>query len=103
MSRSLWRRRVPPRVAVAVAGLIALSGLVGGGVVLHRMNGPTPPREKRPAIGVDVLPEGSYPTGPLAAGTPCPPFEAAGWINGPPPRPGRGAARLIVLDLWADW
>jgi hypothetical protein len=48
------------------------------------------------------LPSSSFPKGPLVAGTKAPSLEARGWLNGPPPIPGKGP-RAIVVDLWAHW
>ncbi len=94
---ALSRLRVPPRAALAGAGL----GLAVGCVVLF---GPVlwPVRRGEPSAG-------PRPDGPpglaakaLAPGAAAPPLEAAGWLNGPPPHPG-GGPRLIVLDIWAHW
>jgi hypothetical protein len=55
------------------------------------------------APGRDPLPPGTYHAAPLAPGEAAPPFEATGWLNGPPPAPGEGGPRLVVVDLWSDW
>lgn len=39
----------------------------------------------------------------LPVGAAAPALEAEGWVNGPPAAPGTARARLIVLDIWADW
>jgi thiol-disulfide isomerase/thioredoxin len=39
----------------------------------------------------------------LAVGAVAPRIEAEGWVNGSPPKPGGREARLVVVDLWADW
>jgi hypothetical protein len=39
----------------------------------------------------------------LAVGQPMPPLAAGGWLGGPPPVPGRGGTRVIVIDFWAQW
>jgi len=68
------------------------------------------PAERPPAPVVNVtnkrssqLPPGSYPTEPLAAGTPAPLMQAAGWLNGDPQQPGEEGSPLIVLDIWSHW
>jgi hypothetical protein len=48
------------------------------------------------------FPPGEYPPGPLALGTKAPPFQAQGWINGPPSE-GTMPPRLTVVDIWALW
>jgi thiol-disulfide isomerase/thioredoxin len=67
---------------------------------------PGTPRSASPAVvtaRAARLPEGSYPVGPLAAGTPLPLMEAAGWIHGAPQQPGQSRPRLVVLDIWSHW
>lgn len=49
------------------------------------------------------LPDGSYPAGPLAAGTAVPLMEAGGWINGAPSPLDQAKPRLVVLDIWSHW
>jgi hypothetical protein len=88
----LPKRPLPATVALALVG-----GLIC--VLLVRWTPGMPPREIPPR----PLPPGSYPAGPLAAGEKAPPFEAAGWLNGPPPAPGSNGPRLIVADIWAHW
>jgi hypothetical protein len=97
---SLARLRVPPRAALALTG--AAVGL-GVGCVFLLDPALTPVHRGGPS-------EGPRPQGPpgsrakaLAPGSEAPPLKAAGWLNGPPPRPASGGPRLIVLDIWAHW
>jgi hypothetical protein len=53
--------------------------------------------------GESGLPQQDLPVRALAVGTKAPPIEAAGWLNGSPPRVGAGGPRLILVDLWAHW
>jgi hypothetical protein len=113
----LGRRSVPPWAAFLGAGAALAGGLgcvaVFDPAVLGLPRGRTEPardplpvgslRRGRPAPTRDPLPVGSYREGPLAVGEKVPLLEAAGWLNGPPPRPGTQGPRLIVLDVWAHW
>lgn len=96
MAAAIWRVRVPPRVAVL--GLVTAAGLAAGYHLLTHRPGDTG-EYPEPAH----LPPGSYPAGPLSAGTAAPDLRAAGWLNGPPPRPGAPGQRLMLLDIWASW
>ena len=91
--------QVPPRVAFCAATSLLLAGVTWAVLPPARPDGGAeaggPPGKQK------VLPAGSYPAAPLAVGTACPPYEAAGWINGPAPLPGAKGPRLIVLDIWA--
>jgi|SRR5262245_19687674 len=40
---------------------------------------------------------------PLAVGQRAPALNAGGWLNGPPPRPGPGGPRAIVVDFLGLW
>lgn len=41
--------------------------------------------------------------GGRAVGTPLPPLRAAGWLNGPAPKPGEFDGKVLVVDVWATW
>jgi thiol-disulfide isomerase/thioredoxin len=99
MHRSFWKNNIHPAVVFAIVG----AGVGAVFFVFLRPAGQTADPAPGPAVraGRAALPAGTYPEAPLSPGTPAPPLEAAGWVNGPPPRPG--AARLIVLDIWAGW
>jgi hypothetical protein len=97
MTFAIWRRRVPPFVVVAGLGLVTAAGLVAGYLLLTHRPEPGKDHVRGP------LPPGSYPVGPLPAGTVAPDLHAAGWINGSPPRPGTPGQRFILLDIWAHW
>ncbi|HUR54801.1 MAG TPA: TlpA disulfide reductase family protein [Gemmataceae bacterium] len=42
-------------------------------------------------------------TGALVVGDKLPPLQVAGWLNGPPPAPGSGGVKLLLVDVWAQW
>lgn len=95
MSRkAVWRRRVPPAVSVGVVGVLGLAAVVIALALLARpsviITKPTP-----------LLPPGSYPTAPVAAGEPAPPISAEGWVNRPPA--DAADRKLVVLDVWTGW
>lgn len=45
--------------------------------------------------------QGTKPASELGIGSVAPPIEAAGWINGPPPKSLEG--HVVVLEAWATW
>jgi hypothetical protein len=99
---ALGRRNIPSWAAFLVVG----TALVGGFSCVARFDPDAlglPRSRPEPAPVREVLPEHSYPEGPLAAGENVPSWEAAGWLNGLPPEPGTPGIRLIVLDVWAHW
>ena len=95
---------VPPRVTNGTLAIFLLLGLAYLSFVAF-----APPRKTATSeslvipIGDERPALGSYPIGPLVAGDELPPLEAAGWLNGPPPVPGKPGPRLILVDLWAHW
>lgn len=101
MSRRIARRQVPTWVAATVLVLVATAVLTGRYLALTQAPPDAAPKTAPPDDV--VLPPGSYPQTPLAAGEPFPPFEAGGWVNGEPKQPGDGSAELTVVDVWADW
>lgn len=73
---------------------------------LRRSAAPADPASQNPSTPhspAERLPDGSYPAGPLAAGTPLPPLQAAGWLHGEPQSTGKPLPRLVVLDIWSHW
>ena len=98
MSRSVWRRAVPPRLCVLAVVFASAAGVAAAYLVTGPVSAP-PSAPRLPPPPDAVLPPDSYPPEPLAPGAACPPLDAAGWLNGPPRRP----AAVTVLDLWADW
>jgi thiol-disulfide isomerase/thioredoxin len=57
-----------------------------------------------PTAGTQSMePVGPPRTELLTPGTPFPPLQAAGWVNGPPPAFDSPGVRGIVVDLWALW
>ena len=99
-SSSVWARPLPPVAAAALVAAVAV-GVGAAYLALARSADPSTP--SAPPLVRPPLPPGSYPDAPLAAGTPAPPLEAAGWLNGPYPGPDARTARLVVLDIWAGW
>jgi hypothetical protein len=87
---AIWRGHVPLPVAVATVGLVTVVGLAAGYLLLTARPGPG-------SIGEYHV------RGLLPPGAATPAFHAAGWINGPPPRPGAPGQQLIILDIWAHW
>jgi hypothetical protein len=101
MKRSVWNRRVPRAVTFSVAAAVAASA-VAVGYFAFRQPELTGDGSYNPA-GRPALPPGSYARAPLPPGTPSPTLEAAGWVNGSPPKPGEEGPRLIILDIWSHW
>ncbi len=99
--RSVGDRRIRPVVAL-FASTISVSVAAGLYFTLGCSSSAPGPGSTTPTVR-PPLPAGSYPTSPLAGGALAPPFEAAGWVNGPPTRPVAPGTRLIVLDVWAHW
>ncbi len=102
MNRSVRRGRVWLGAALVVQGVVAAAGLGGGFAVLGHLGEAGVPGSGPPA-GCAAPPDGSYTVPPLETGVLPPAFEAAGWVNGSPARPGGQSPRLIVLDTWASW
>jgi hypothetical protein len=99
------RMPVPRAAAVGIPGGALALGLASLVLVFFA----PPPRKSSHSANPPLVPvldqsmPGSYPTAPLAVGDRAPDFEADGWLNGPPPIPGHGGARLVVVDIWAHW
>jgi hypothetical protein len=90
----LWRPRwAKGKLTAPVALAVALTA-VAAALPHARRHWPRPAEE---------LPTAKAPVSPLAAGQPLPALEAGGWLGGPPPVPGAGAPRVIVLDVCALW
>jgi hypothetical protein len=87
----------PARASRAPAGAFlaaVASGLLASCSPSSRMPPPLPPPSTDSPAPV--------PRAVLAAGEPLPALQAAGWLNGTPPVPGKGPHAMVV-DLWAPW
>lgn len=79
--------------------LVLTFGLMAGGAGCGPAADPAPepgPADPPPVPAPQPIPASP----PLKVGDVLPPLVAAGWVNGPPPEPGRG---LLLVDLWAHW
>lgn len=56
------------------------------------------------AVGIFLLLFRSHqPPAGRAIGTPLPPIQAVGWLNGAAPTSAELANKVLVIDVWASW
>ncbi len=57
------------------------------------------------AVGAMLLLLSSHqqPGGNITVPTPMPPIVAAGWVNGPAPKPGELEGKVLLVEAWASW
>jgi hypothetical protein len=103
-----FRRRLLPALSLLhntacfIQAVVVVAGL-GAGYLLLDYLAPRSAADPASPQTLDLAVSQSDPESPLPVGTMSPPFEAAGWVNGPPPQPGSHGAGLIVLDIWSHW